>query len=135
MGSTGTPSHKSPVFVVPGSPLIPPLTFPGFCRLPLRYLSPGGFGLGGMQERVAYRPAQCPAWRVSVLDLIVFMPHREDSLGARLLSWLLLPGLCLPGEPTGKGPLPSWCSSWSWLCVVPLLAGVMPLPTSSTTEF
>lgn len=70
-----------------------------------------------------------------MLGPIIFMPHREDSLGSRLLSWLLLPGLCLPGGPTGKGPLPSWCSSWSWLCVVPLLAGAMPLPMSSTAEF
>ena len=63
-----------------------------------------------------------------MLDPIVFMPHREDSLGARLLSWLLLTGLWLPGGQTGKGQLPSWFSSWSWLCVVPLLAGAMPLP-------
>lgn len=38
----------------------------------------------------------------------VVVPHGEDSLGTRLPSWLLLPGLWLLVGQTGKGQLPSW---------------------------
>lgn len=59
-GNTGIPSHKLPVFVIPSFPLAlaraPHLPWP---------LSPAlaipesrGLGLGGMQESVAYHPAQ-----------------------------------------------------------------------------